>query len=402
MAKGTTTGAPAGPQDDSGPGPESPLAASTTPDTPDPDSPPETQAPAAAPDLADPGTDSSPPEPPSPAPPGDAAPAPAAPPARSRGGFLPTMLGGIIAAALGFAAAWFLLAQQGDDGAFDSRLAAQEQALAALGERIDSLPPAPDLAPLAADTAALEERADSLRDTLDGLTTRVDALEQTPAATSPATTTDAPATAPALAALNTRLAALEAELDHRTDMLRAEIAASRAETEAEALSTLRGAALLRLQAALDSGAPFADTLAAATDNPPPALAALAETGVPTLAALRESFPAAARAALAAARDAGLAQDGAGVTGWLRQVLNVRSTRPRAGDDADAVLSRAEAALNRGDLAAALDLLDALPESVQAADDHTTDGQTPLADWRAQARARQDALAAAATLGTADN
>ncbi len=73
--------------------------------------------------------------------------------------------------------------------------------------------------------------------------------------------------------------------------------------------------------------------------------------------------------------------------FLRTQLGTRSLEPKAGDDADSVLSRAEAALRQGDIATALTELDALPEA----------GQPALAEWRAQAETRKAALDAGAVL-----
>jgi hypothetical protein len=150
------------------------------------------------------------------------------------------------------------------------------------------------------------------------------------------------------------------------------------------------AAVLRLQAAIDAGGPLdaalAD-LAAAGVAVPPALAERA-AGVPTLAMLQAAFPEAARAALAASAtvppEGGL---GERLIAFLRAQTGARSLTPREGDDPDAVLSRAEAALRAGDLAAVLAALDALPETAKPA----------LAAWRAQAEARAAAVAAAADL-----
>ena len=75
------------------------------------------------------------------------------------------------------------------------------------------------------------------------------------------------------------------------------------------------------------------------------------------------------------------------TAFLRRQTNARSLAPREGNDPDAILSRAEAALSSGDLPAALTELDALPENARAAMD----------GWIADASARADALAAAADL-----
>jgi hypothetical protein len=62
----------------------------------------------------------------------------------------------------------------------------------------------------------------------------------------------------------------------------------------------------------------------------------------------------------------------------------RSVIPREGDDPDAVLSRAEAAVKGGDIDVALTELEALPEVAQEA----------MADWTAKARLRAEALGAA--------
>jgi hypothetical protein len=68
-------------------------------------------------------------------------------------------------------------------------------------------------------------------------------------------------------------------------------------------------------------------------------------------------------------------------------LSLRSTAPRAGDDPDAVLSRAEAALAAGRLGEALAEVASLPAPVQSA----------MAGWIAQAQARAEVQAALAGL-----
>jgi hypothetical protein len=76
--------------------------------------------------------------------------------------------------------------------------------------------------------------------------------------------------------------------------------------------------------------------------------------------------------------------------FLRSQTGARSTAPRAGDDPDAVLSRAEGALAEGQIAAALTLLEALPEA----------GRAEVAAWRAAAEARLAAVDAAEALAAA--
>jgi hypothetical protein len=73
--------------------------------------------------------------------------------------------------------------------------------------------------------------------------------------------------------------------------------------------------------------------------------------------------------------------------FLRNQTGARSLTPRDGMTTDAILSRAEAAVRRADLDAALTELDDLPPAPAAA----------MADWRAQLETRQAALAALADL-----
>ena len=74
-------------------------------------------------------------------------------------------------------------------------------------------------------------------------------------------------------------------------------------------------------------------------------------------------------------------------GWRGLARSGRVVEPREGDDVDAILSRAEAALRGGDIDSALAELGALP-AVAA---------EKLTDWRARAEARAAALAGAAEL-----
>ena len=102
--------------------------------------------------------------------------------------------------------------------------------------------------------------------------------------------------------------AMAAEAQTRLAEAEAQAATLKAEAEETARKALARAAIGRLQAALESGAPFASALADLPDAPiPPALAAAAESGVPSLAALEQAFPPAARAALDASRRADMGE-----------------------------------------------------------------------------------------------
>ena len=164
-----------------------------------------------------------------------------------------------------------------------------------------------------------------------------------------------------------------------------------AETNAEqqaALSKAR-AALSEVYAALSAGAPYAEqvnTIEANGVSVPSELSGPAGDGVPTLAALTEDYPPAAREALSEARR--LESDAETGTQrfatFLADQIGARSVTPRAGDAPDAILSRAEAALRDGDLQQALTELEALPDEAKA----------PLSDWMARAQTRVAAVSAA--------
>ncbi len=74
--------------------------------------------------------------------------------------------------------------------------------------------------------------------------------------------------------------------------------------------------------------------------------------------------------------------------FLETQTGARSLTPRAGNDPDAILSRAEADLTKGDLAAALKEVMALPDAARPA----------MAGWLARAHLRQNAADAIAALG----
>lgn len=158
------------------------------------------------------------------------------------------------------------------------------------------------------------------------------------------------------------------------------------EVTQRAKDTVARGILAQIRAAIDAGGPF-DTAIKEFDEQvgevlPNQLRTLAEEGVQTYQELRDSFAEAARSALNAARDELNESEGfAGIGNYLRKQFQARSVKPKAGDDADAVLSRAEQALRENDLNGALNELDALPDAAR-------DQMQP---WIDQARERQDAL-----------
>lgn len=352
------------------------------------------------------------------------APAAATDPRRGPG-FVPLVLGGVVAAGLGYGAAFMGLASGGqDDGATAAALSTlqasvDEQAdtltaltarTTALEEQVEAIPPAPepvDLGPLREQITALGARMDATVSQISGLTDRVAYLETLPLGEGGADNTAAVAAAVAqlqaalqeqsasLAEQRAASAALAEQLAAAATAAEERIAAAEARAEARVASATAQAALGQLRIAVATGAPFASALADVADGTavevPQALSDAADTGVPTLQDLQATFPAAARAALPIAiRETAGEGPMNRVTAFLQSQVGGRSLEPQEGDSPDAVLSRAEAAVHSGDLSGAVAELTALPEESQAA----------MADWTAAAQTRIAVLEAMDAFATA--
>jgi len=276
--------------------------------------------------------------------------------------------------------------------------------------------PAPPAAAPVMDTAALDSAKRELGARLDDLDKRVRAAATTAAQAVPADNRPAAAD-PAITELRRKLEALESrpapEAD--TSSLKSEIVALRAALqsldqavagqkasvdkaaeaaqasvsgEQKAIAAARGSAVIgiaaRLSAAITAGQPFAADLNllqplaqgdAKLGEPIAAVQPQAAKGVTSRAALSASFPAMAKAAMAD----DLADDSfwQRLLGKLKSVVSLRRTGADVpGDSAEAKLARAEAALQAGDLAKAVELVKSLPTQTSRA---TT-------DWLARAEA----------------
>jgi hypothetical protein len=347
---------------------------------------------------------------------GERAPTPAAAPAPRRGIGVP-VLGGALAAAIGFGLAqvvpqgWPIGQDSARLDAIESRLAAQEalpqlspDTLGTLMGRLSELEAGRAAQASRDDLLALSGRIEALEQPIAALTGQIAALEAQIAGQGSAQPQSADLDA-LRALIEAERAALAAQAETIRRDLEAQVAAmiqlAEAQTEAlrdeaaraRAASVVRGAVLM-LRAALESGESLSEAIEALKDagiEPPAALLSLAE-GVPTMAMLHSDFPAAARAALALARTGEAEADDLASRVWaflLRQV-GARSLAPREGDDADAVLSRAEAALRQGELGATLALLGELAPAVAA----------PFAQWKGMADSRLAAQQALADLARA--
>ena len=302
-----------------------------------------------------------------------------------RAGWFGPVLGGVIAAGAGFGLAQYVPGGWPiqDTSALQAALTAQQVEAETLKAQIAEL----EARPIAGSDADLEARVAALADQaapdLAPFQQQIAALEQRLTAVEAMPISG---TAPSAAALAAQKAAADAVLKQAEDTA----AKIKAEAEATAKAAEARAALGRVQAALESGSAYASALPALGDVPA-VLLENAETGVPTLAALQDAFPAASRAALEAALRANMGESWSDrVANFLRTQTGARSLTPHEGSDPDAILSRAEAALAAGDITAALSEIAALPPEAQAA----------LTDWQAMAQKRQAAVAAVAGLAAA--
>lgn len=298
------------------------------------------------------------------------------------GGFFPLLLGGLVAGVIGFAVA-SLTAPAADTTLVD-QLSAQATEINMLEQRIDAVP--------TVDLSGIEAAQADLAAQLSDMAARIDALEARPASTV-ISEAAGEGVAAEMDALRAQIAEMTNAAQTELEEARAQAASIEENAAAAARDAAARAALARVQTALESGAPIGAALgdleAATQENAPAELLAV-QDGVPTLASLQDQFPEVARAALATARSEGVSgEETSGLGAFLRNQFDVRSTTPQEGDSADAVLSRAEAAVRSGRLSDALAEISALPEVVRA----------EMSDWLAQAEQRADAIAAVDILST---
>ena len=247
---------------------------------------------------------------------------------------------------------------------------------------------------------------------------RVEALEGRPTAAPPTGTPAAPPAMPAgeadkeiavlraeITTLHTALQALDQSVTGQREQTKAlgEAMGTRNAGEQKALVAARASAVIgvaaRLSAALDSGLPFATDLTllapltqgdAKLTEVAAALQPYAQAGVASRPALAASFPAVAKAALAD----DIADDSFGerLLGKVRSIVSLRRVGDDVpGDSAEAKLARAEAALDAGDLAKAVELVKSLPPQTAKA----TQAWLARAEAHLAAKRAIDALAAQA-------
>ena len=232
---------------------------------------------------------------------------------------------------------------------------------------------------------ALTEKVTSLEKLEDTNRSRIENLEN---AMPVAGGTSGDGTVVSLGPIESRLSATEttlASLGDRLDTLatRVENIENRPSPAEESERAARAIAIGLLRQGAQSGEGFAADLAmlkalGLDGDDVAALEPLAKRGAPTIAQLQAAFPGVADAILSATAEIGpdasfldrLFGVGAGL-------VSIRPTAPIEGNTPDAIVSRMQAAVDRGDLAAALEERQTLPEA----------GQTASASWATAASDR---------------
>jgi uroporphyrinogen-III synthase len=253
----------------------------------------------------------------------------------------------------------------------------------------------------AATTAAQADRSGGSDTAIAELRGKVSVLETRPAASQEAEKD--------VAALKTEIAGLRTAIAEAAEKAKAD-ASALGTGEQRALAAARASAVIgiaaRLSAALDSGLPFATDLGllapfskddAKLGEIVGGLQPRAASGVVSRTTLTAEFPAVAKAALAD----DLADDSFGqrLLGKLKGLVSLRRVGADVeGDSVEAKLARAEAALNAGDIAKAVDLVKSLPPQTRRA----TTAWLARADAHLAAQRAVDQLAAhaVALLGSA--
>jgi len=256
-----------------------------------------------------------------------------------------------------------MLSETAEEGGSVAAAAAVSRQIAEAEKRLDA-----KIAALGNDESASAEDVQKLEGALTELKGKLAALAEAMLETG-----GAGGVQPEIVTLTERLARLEAVLP--------ELAGAIEKEAAEARSAALAIAFANLRAAVSDGRPYAaelDTLGALT----PALGdlgilpAYAETGIPTLFQLTRSFATVSDEALAP-QEADGSLVGSLMTSAQSLVKIKRIDEAPEGEGALATLARAKAALDNGDLAAAVKHVESLEGAPREA----------FATWLAQARAR---------------
>lgn len=322
-----------------------------------------------------------------------------------RGGTIAMVIGGLVAGAIGYGiTTYFPLLSNHDHTA---ELAALQTEISNLKDQVAGLPAPNDITPLTDEVSSLASTVEAAQSetvaALTALTERVEMIEKQPNGDGTLQEAAIAAYERDIQALRDQLVDQQAAMDDMMSAAEAQLQVTQDEAqaiEAQIIAAARAAtarsAIARIHTALDSGVSYGAVLAEleqVSDEPLPENLAAGKDGVATVSALSDAFPDAARSALSVARAEGASgEDSSGFKAFLKNQFSVRSVEPQDGTSADAVLSRAEAAVNSGRINDALAEISSLPEVARV----------ELSDWVAEAERRAAAVDAANSLSSKYN
>ena len=329
---------------------------------------------------------------------------------QQRSTVFPMLLGGVLSAAIGFGAAQYLMPGgiffQGENQelvAIRAQLADVETNVATLMRDLKVQNEASQ-AQVAAQFQTQTDVNTAFQQSQSEIMSRIDAIEKRPIADAGAEVQAAlqsyvaelarvnevlTAQGAEIGGFQSRVAALEGQLAAKLAVVNEQKTAAEAADKTARLRSLFNA----LKGELDTGRAFGPTLTAiaeVTGNAAPADLSANSDGVASLSSLQSRFPDAARATLAVAIAETAEPSAMGrFSAFLKSQTGARSLSAKEGSDPDAVLSRAEAALKRGDVPSAIKEISALPAG----------GSAKIAPWVEKAQAYADTQAAFTTYST---
>jgi hypothetical protein len=313
---------------------------------------------------------------------------------------LPFLVGGLLAGGIGFGVALlpgYLNPSDSMAPVLATQIQLSEQ-IEAQSVRIKALQVEPNPVDFSGEVAALTGEVTAIRadltalkiaqnDQMQILFQQIDILEKRPLAegVSPL----------AIATYERELAQLRADIGQAANEAASKIEATKAAAEALESNAVKlsregtvTSALNAIRVAVETGASYDAALAdldAVTDlEIPTSLSEHASKGVTSLSILQNQFPAVARVALKLVRqEQGPAEGENDVVAFFKAQLGVRSLKAKEGTSADAVLSRAQVAVDVSNLGVALSEIAALSDA----------GQGSLREWSQAVAQRLEVLAA---------
>ncbi|WBU60390.1 hypothetical protein [Paracoccus albus] len=285
---------------------------------------------------------------------------------------------------------------EGADAALQTELDAQAEKIAALEQALAERPATP---PPAAEVTTAED-ASTAQSPAGGESAEIAALQEQLASQAQQIADLAarpqlePQALEQVQALAQNAEQVKAEIEAAANDARASFDAVQSEAQAATQRAQAVASVAALGAALEHGSSAGEAVQQLESAGVEVPESLAQDDLPTLVQIQMGYDAVARNALRTSLKS-QSRDGGAMTAvgnFLRVQTGARSVEPREGGDPDAILSRAGALVEQGEITTALEELAALPE----------EGQQVMADWMAQARAYIDAEAALNDVATTLN